>query len=56
MGLASLQNVFHCIGGPGGFGVSFAMSSGKAFSKMLGEQYDLIGFDPRGIGMTKSAM
>ncbi|KAJ3232077.1 hypothetical protein HDU81_003324 [Chytriomyces hyalinus] len=37
-------------GGPGGSGKGFALSAGDAISVLTGGQYDIIGFDPRGIG------
>ncbi|TAQ89580.1 hypothetical protein B7494_g2083 [Chlorociboria aeruginascens] len=39
-------------GGPGGAGVNFAMAFGPGLQKILGEDQDIIGFDPRGIGAT----
>lgn len=42
-------------GGPGGSGKKFLASrfGGQLLAGMLGEDYDLIGFDPRGIGETR---
>jgi pimeloyl-ACP methyl ester carboxylesterase len=42
-------------GGPGGSGKAFLASrfGGELLATMLGHNYDLIGFDPRGIGETK---
>ncbi|MDO4655743.1 alpha/beta hydrolase [Actinomyces sp.] len=37
-------------GGPGDSGVSFAERASNAFSPDLLEAYDIIGFDPRGVG------
>ncbi|KAJ3224666.1 hypothetical protein HDU78_010861 [Chytriomyces hyalinus] len=37
-------------GGPGGSGKGFALAAGEAISILTGGQYDIIGFDPRGIG------
>ena len=37
-------------GGPGDSGVSFAERAGNAFSPDLLSAYDVIGFDPRGVG------
>lgn len=39
-------------GGPGGSGVNFVIERGPFLARMIGEDYDLIGFDPRGIGAT----
>ncbi|KAK0457510.1 TAP-like protein-domain-containing protein [Desarmillaria tabescens] len=37
-------------GGPGGSGVATIASAGPLFASIIGSQYDLISFDPRGIG------
>ncbi|EIN12405.1 alpha/beta-hydrolase [Punctularia strigosozonata HHB-11173 SS5] len=39
-------------GGPGGSGVDLIKRAGEQFQQILGDDYDLIGFDPRGIGGT----
>jgi hypothetical protein len=39
-------------GGPGGSGVQIALAMGKSLQTVLGEDQDVIGFDPRGIGAT----
>ncbi|KAG4437872.1 hypothetical protein IFR05_006632 [Cadophora sp. M221] len=39
-------------GGPGGSGVQFAMGAGYSLQQIVGEEQDIIGFDPRGIGAT----
>ncbi|KAJ6534208.1 TAP-like protein-domain-containing protein [Mycena capillaripes] len=36
-------------GGPGGSGVDAIAESGAAFGAVFGEQFDIVGFDPRGI-------
>ncbi|KAK7023494.1 hypothetical protein VNI00_016712 [Paramarasmius palmivorus] len=36
-------------GGPGASGVNMVLGSGKNFAKVLGPQFDIVGFDPRGI-------
>ncbi|KAJ7259819.1 Alpha/Beta hydrolase protein [Mycena rebaudengoi] len=36
-------------GGPGGSGVDAVVGSGAAFATIFGEQYDIVGFDPRGV-------
>ena len=40
--------VFINPGGPGGSGVEVVKRSGKAFQKVVGENHDIISFDPRG--------
>ncbi|KAJ7490748.1 TAP-like protein-domain-containing protein [Mycena latifolia] len=37
-------------GGPGGPGVDLVLSRGSQLSTIVGPEFDLIGFDPRGIG------
>jgi len=37
-------------GGPGGSGISLVEAVGKSFSKDLLAGYDVVGFDPRGVG------
>ncbi|EKM57161.1 uncharacterized protein PHACADRAFT_254740 [Phanerochaete carnosa HHB-10118-sp] len=37
-------------GGPGGSGKTFVAMAGKLLQTLVGEDYDVIGFDPRGIG------
>jgi pimeloyl-ACP methyl ester carboxylesterase len=39
-------------GGPGGSGVSLALGFGERIHKLVGDDQDVIGFDPRGIGAT----
>jgi hypothetical protein len=34
-------------GGPGGSGVDWVVSFGTAFQQVLGNEYDVVGFDPR---------
>ncbi|KAJ7277286.1 Alpha/Beta hydrolase protein [Mycena rebaudengoi] len=36
-------------GGPGGSGVGAVVDSGAAFATVFGDQYDIVGFDPRGV-------
>jgi pimeloyl-ACP methyl ester carboxylesterase len=42
-------------GGPGGSGVDFVARAGPALQLLTGGRYDMIGFDPRGVGQTKPA-
>ncbi|TFK35059.1 TAP-like protein-domain-containing protein [Crucibulum laeve] len=37
-------------GGPGGSGVNFLVGSGDMIGTILGPQFDIISFDPRGVG------
>ena len=37
-------------GGPGGSGIEFVRNSANAFSQSLRNRFDLVGFDPRGVG------
>ncbi|KAI0701848.1 TAP-like protein-domain-containing protein [Cytidiella melzeri] len=43
-------------GGPGGSGREFVALRGPVLQALTGEDYDIIGFDPRGIGQTKPSM
>ncbi|KAH7346432.1 hypothetical protein BKA65DRAFT_551338 [Rhexocercosporidium sp. MPI-PUGE-AT-0058] len=40
-------------GGPGGSGVWYVKTLGQMYQTIVGKNYDIIGFDPRGIGMTR---
>jgi pimeloyl-ACP methyl ester carboxylesterase len=35
-------------GGPGGSGVALILALGNTFSTIIGPQFDIVGFDPRG--------
>ena len=39
-------------GGPGGSGIQYALSGAYAFSQGILEHYDVVGFDPRGVGQS----
>jgi hypothetical protein len=39
-------------GGPGGSGMQLALGRTNMLKSYIGGSHDLIGFDPRGIGMT----
>jgi pimeloyl-ACP methyl ester carboxylesterase len=43
-------------GGPGESGVNAAMSIIKSLPTQLRESFDLVGFDPRGVGLSKPAL
>ncbi|KAJ7596408.1 Alpha/Beta hydrolase protein [Mycena floridula] len=49
-------SVFLNPGGPGGAGMRLATFLGPKIAALVGPQWDLIGFDPRGIGMTTPAV
>jgi hypothetical protein len=40
------------LGGPGGAGQALATQGGPNLQALIGEEWDIIGFDPRGIGKT----
>ncbi|MFI6733077.1 alpha/beta hydrolase [Nonomuraea sp. NPDC050451] len=40
-------------GGPGASGVSFLRTSSQAFGAALRDRFDLVGFDPRGVGKSE---
>ncbi|MBM7168498.1 alpha/beta fold hydrolase [Streptomyces sp. G44] len=43
-------------GGPGGSGLTMAGTVAKALPKEVAAQYDIIGFDPRGVGRSEPAL
>ena len=47
---ASVGSLFITPGGPGGSGIELVDSVGTYFSKNLTGSYDVVGFDPRGVG------
>ena len=46
----SIGSLFINPGGPGGSGIELVESAGSYFSKNLTSSYDVVGFDPRGVG------
>ncbi|KAI0767486.1 TAP-like protein-domain-containing protein [Fomes fomentarius] len=46
-------SVFVNPGGPGGAGAFLATQAGAQLQQLIGEEYDIIGFDPRGIGASE---
>ncbi|KAJ6786363.1 hypothetical protein PWT90_05148 [Aphanocladium album] len=47
------QNILFNPGGPGGSGIDFLKRVGVDMQKALGDEFHLIGFDPRGIGASR---
>ncbi|KAJ6501787.1 TAP-like protein-domain-containing protein [Mycena vulgaris] len=43
-------------GGPGGSGVDAVVGSGAAFATVFGPQFDIVGFDPRGVSYSTPAI
>ncbi|KZP13352.1 alpha/beta-hydrolase [Athelia psychrophila] len=39
-------------GGPGGSSTEFVQEDGRKLSKIVGPEFDILGFDPRGVGAT----
>jgi pimeloyl-ACP methyl ester carboxylesterase len=42
-------------GGPGGSGVTTIVGLGAEFAEIFGNQFDIVGFDPRGMSFTTAA-
>ena len=40
-------------GGPGGSGVDYAFNADSIVSKSIGDAYDIVGFDPRGVNLSQ---
>ncbi|KAJ7328497.1 TAP-like protein-domain-containing protein [Mycena albidolilacea] len=43
-------------GGPGGSGVTTIVALGAEFAEIFGNQFDIVGFDPRGVSFSKPAV
>ncbi|GAA0335901.1 alpha/beta hydrolase [Actinoallomurus spadix] len=43
-------------GGPGGSGVEFARGSARSFGPDLRRNFDIVGFDPRGVGQSRPSV
>ena len=39
-------------GGPGGSGIDYALYNNQSFSSTVRDSYDIVGFDPRGVGQS----
>ena len=50
----SVGSLFVNPGGPGGSGIELVESAGSYFSKSLTGSYDVVGFDPRGVGASSA--
>ncbi|KDQ17322.1 hypothetical protein BOTBODRAFT_30140 [Botryobasidium botryosum FD-172 SS1] len=48
-----LGSIFVNPGGPGGSGLDYILETGKTLSEYTGGQYDIVSWDPRGVGATK---
>ena len=46
--LLDLSSSHYQVGGPGSSGVDYLLELGTYFREIIGPQYDLVGFDPRG--------
>lgn len=53
---ARIGTLLYNPGGPGGSGVDEIISSPKRFSSEVHRRYDVIGFDPRGIGSSRQVL
>jgi pimeloyl-ACP methyl ester carboxylesterase len=43
-------------GGPGGSSIDLVVQSGTFMQQIVGEEYDILGFDPRGVGRTTPSL
>ena len=46
------SSLTHLTGGPGGSGVDFVLDRGETLSNLTGGYYDIVSWDPRGVGHT----
>jgi pimeloyl-ACP methyl ester carboxylesterase len=51
-----IGSLFFNLGGPGGTQVDFLQTGGGALFDALNERYDLVGFDPRGVGQSSPSI
>jgi pimeloyl-ACP methyl ester carboxylesterase len=47
-----IGSFFFNLGGPGGTSVDFLQTGGSALFDAINERYDIVGFDPRGVGQS----
>ena len=51
--LMGLTHSHHSVGGPGGSGVGLVLLIADALQQVVGDGFDLIGFDPRGTSTSR---
>jgi pimeloyl-ACP methyl ester carboxylesterase len=51
-----IGSFFFNLGGPGGTSVDFLQAGGSALFDAINERYDIVGFDPRGVGQSSPSI